>query len=101
MREQPRYNGATGISLDSYHDFWERAIKGQIWYNRDCMNEWLHNLPLWWMAVVIFTIVYLAAGAILAIIMLLAKGERAPRFQTRVPRHAESFGDCFRTAGRI
>jgi hypothetical protein len=95
MREQPRYNGATGISLDSYHDFWERAIKGQIWYNRDCMNEWLHNLPLWWMAVVIFTIVYLAAGAILAIIMLLAKGERAHVFKRVSPGMLSPLGTVF------
>ena len=23
---------------------------GQKWYPRDCVNEWLHNLPVWWMA---------------------------------------------------
>ena len=82
MREQPRYNGATGISLDSYHDFWERAIKG---HNRDCMDEWLHNLPVWWMAVVVFAIAYLAAGGIFAIIMSLAKGERAHVFKSVSP----------------
>jgi hypothetical protein len=65
------------------------------------MNEWLHNLPLMWMAVVMFTIVYLSAGAILAIIMLLARGERAHVFKRVSPGPAESLGDCFRTAGRI
>ena len=41
------------------------------------MNEWLHNLPVWWMTLVVFAITYLAAGVIFAIIMALAKGERA------------------------
>ena len=45
------------------------------------MDDWLHNLPLKWMALVIFAIVYLAAGAIFAIIMLLARGERAHVFK--------------------
>ena len=48
------------------------------------MDDWLHNLPLMWMALVIFTIVYLAAGAIFAIIMLLARGER-PTFSNASP----------------
>ena len=38
-----------------------------------------------WMALVIFTIVYLAAGAIFAIIMLLARGERAHVFNRVSP----------------
>jgi hypothetical protein len=40
------------------------------------MNDWLHNLPVWWMTLVVFAITYLAAGVIFAIIMALAKGER-------------------------
>ena len=46
------------------------------------MDEWLHNLPVWWMAFVIFAITYLAAGGIFVIIMALAKGERVRVFKS-------------------
>ena len=46
------------------------------------MNEWLHNLPVWWMALVVFAGTYLAAGGIFAIIMALAKGERVRTFKS-------------------
>jgi len=46
------------------------------------MDEWLHNLPIWWMAFVVFVIVYLATGGIFVIIMALAKGERVRVFKS-------------------
>ena len=46
------------------------------------MNEWLHNLPVWWMTLVVFAITYLAAGVIFASIMALAKGERVRAFKS-------------------
>jgi hypothetical protein len=46
------------------------------------MNQWLHDLPVWQMALVVFAITYLAAGGILVIIMALAKGERSLTFKT-------------------
>jgi hypothetical protein len=49
------------------------------------MNEWLHTLPVWWMALVIFAIVYLVTGAIFAIIILLGRGEWAPFSKARPP----------------
>ena len=42
------------------------------------MNEWLHNLPVWQMALVVFVTTYLAAGEILVIITVLAKGVWSP-----------------------
>jgi hypothetical protein len=59
------------------------------------MNDWLHNLSLKWMALVIFAIVYLAAGAIFAIIMLLAKGERAHIFKRVSPGLLSPLGTVF------
>ena len=59
------------------------------------MNDWLHNLSLKWMALVIFAIVYLAAGAIFAIIMLLAKGERAHVFKRVSPGLLSPLGTVF------
>ena len=50
------------------------------------MDEWLHNLPVWWMAFVVFAIAYLAAGGIFVIIMALAKGsfsDLSPRERIR------------------
>jgi hypothetical protein len=46
------------------------------------MNQWLHNLPVWQMALVVFALIYLAAGGILVIVMALAKGERSRVFKT-------------------
>jgi len=46
------------------------------------MDEWLHNLPVWWMALVVLAITYLATGGIFAIIMTLAKGERMRVFKS-------------------
>src|SRR5215469_8649881 len=46
------------------------------------MNKWLHNLPVWWMTVVVFAITYLVAAGIFAIIMALAKGERVRAFKS-------------------
>jgi hypothetical protein len=45
------------------------------------MNEWLHNLPVWQMALVVFAITYLVTGLIFAVVMALAKGERARAFK--------------------
>jgi hypothetical protein len=46
------------------------------------VNQWLHDLPVWQMALVVFAITYLVAGGISVIVMALAKGERAGVFQT-------------------
>ena len=46
------------------------------------MDIWLHNLPVWQMALVVFAITYLAAGGIFAVIMALAKGERVRVFKS-------------------
>ena len=37
------------------------------------MDEWFHDLPISWMALIIFGTAYLTAGGILAIVMRLAK----------------------------
>jgi len=64
-------------------------------YKSDCMDEWLHNLPVWWMAFVVFAIAYLAAGGIFVIIMALAKGRAGARLQKRVPEPAATLGTIF------
>jgi len=59
------------------------------------MNDWLHRLPVQWMALVMLMTVYLIAGAIFAIVMLLAKGERARAFQRVSPGLLSPLGAIF------
>jgi hypothetical protein len=44
------------------------------------MGDWVHNLPIWAMALVVFALTYLVACGILAIVLALAKGERVRIF---------------------
>jgi hypothetical protein len=43
----------------------------------DDMADWLHELPVIWMAVVIFAGTYAMAAAIYGVVIGLAAGERA------------------------
>jgi Protein of unknown function (DUF4239)/Protein of unknown function (DUF3365) len=45
------------------------------------MVEWLHNLPVVWMVLVVFTTTYLVTGGIYAVVMAFAVGERARAFK--------------------
>src|ERR1700761_7930056 len=49
------------------------------------MNNWLHNLPVVWMALVIFGATYLVAAATYAMVAMLAVGERARSFKAVSP----------------
>ena len=49
------------------------------------MNNWLHNLPVAWMALVIFGVTYLVAAVTYAVVATLAVGERARSFKTVSP----------------
>src|SRR6266550_5039618 len=49
------------------------------------MSDWLHNLPVAWMAVVVFGLTYLVAAAIHAVVTVLAVGERARSFKAVSP----------------
>lgn len=40
------------------------------------MSDWIHNLPIGWMAVAVFAITYLVSGAILGITWVLARNDR-------------------------
>src|SRR5262245_52024919 len=45
------------------------------------MSDWLHNLPILWMTVVVFGLTYLITTAIQGLVTALAKGERARAFK--------------------
>lgn len=49
------------------------------------MSDWLHNLPVPWMAAVIFGFTYLLAGAIFAVVVALTTEERAKAFRAISP----------------
>jgi hypothetical protein len=83
--------GRIGRVVLSY-EWLSRDLK---WYTRDCVDEWLHNLPVWWMALVVFAITYLAAGGIFATIMALAKGERLRAFKSVSPALLGPMGTVF------
>ena len=65
------------------------------------MGDWLHNLPVIWMAVVIFGVTYLATAAIYAVVMALATGERARAFKAVSPGMLPPLGDPIRPFRRI
>jgi len=49
------------------------------------MSDWLHNLPLFWMTLVIFAATYLLGAAIYLIVRWLAVGDRARPFKAVTP----------------
>ena len=59
------------------------------------MSDWLHNLPLPLMALVIFGFTYLLAGAIFAGIALVATGERAKSLKAISPGMLPVLGIIF------
>lgn len=49
------------------------------------INNWLHNLPVIWMALVIFGVAYLLAAAIYGVVAMLAVGEGTRSFKAVSP----------------
>src|SRR5262245_61897978 len=59
------------------------------------MSHWLLNLPVVWMAVIIFAATYLVAGLIDWIVMRLAVGDRARAFKELSPGMLPPLGIMF------
>src|SRR5262245_19461925 len=59
------------------------------------MSDWLHNLPVPWMAAVVFGFTYLLAAAIFAIVAKLASEERARSFKSISPGMLPVLGIIF------
>jgi hypothetical protein len=49
------------------------------------MSDWLHSLPIAWMALLVFGITYLFTAAIYAVVTILSVGERARSFKAISP----------------
>lgn len=63
-------------SGDWYHDLTARCAEDSN------IGEWLQSLPVGWMALVVFSLTYLAAWAILTIVARLPTGARARNFKS-------------------
>jgi len=59
------------------------------------MSDWLHNLPIVWMALVVFGFTYLLAAGICWLVTGLAKGERARGFKAISPGMLPPLGIIF------
>lgn len=59
------------------------------------MADWLQNLPVVWMALVVFTLTYLVTWGIFAIVMSLATGERTRSFKGVSPGMLPPLGIIF------
>jgi hypothetical protein len=59
------------------------------------MNDWLHNLPVVWMALVVFGFTYLVAAAIYAVVTVLAVDEQARSFKAISPGMLPPLGIIF------
>ena len=53
------------------------------------MSDWLHSLPVAWMALVVFGLTYLVAAAIYAVVTVLAVGEPVRAAVAKNPGHAD------------
>jgi hypothetical protein len=59
------------------------------------MSDWLHELPVVWMALVIFGFTYLVTAAIYSVVAVLAVGERARSFKAVSPSMLPPLGILF------
>ena len=59
------------------------------------MSDWIHDLPVPWMALVVFGFTYLLAAIIFAAVTMLASGERAKSFKAVSPGMLPVLGIIF------
>jgi len=59
------------------------------------MSDWLHNLPIVWMALVVFGFTYLVTAGIYALVTVLADGERGRSFKSVSPGMLSPLGIIF------
>jgi uncharacterized protein DUF4239 len=59
------------------------------------VNDWLHNLPIVWMALLIFGLTALGTGAIYVVVMVFSVGKRARSFKAVSPGLLPPLGILF------
>src|SRR5215211_7076494 len=62
---------------------------------RPIVGNWFFNLPMLWMAVVVFVTTYLVTGVIYSVVMVLAVNERARAFKAVSPGMLSPLGILF------
>ena len=59
------------------------------------MSDWFHNLPVTWMALLVFGFTYFVVAVIYVVVRLLAVGERARAFKSVSPGMLPPLGIVF------
>jgi hypothetical protein len=59
------------------------------------MSDWLHSLPVVWMALLVFGLTYLITAVICVVVIVLAVGERARSFKAVSPGLLPPLGIIF------
>ena len=59
------------------------------------MNDWLHNLPIVWMGLLVFGLTGLVTAAIHGVVIMLSAGERARSFKAVSPGLLPPLGILF------
>ena len=59
------------------------------------MSDWLHNLPVLWMSLLVFGFTYLVTAAIYVAVSVFAVGERARSFKAISPGLLSPLGIIF------
>ena len=59
------------------------------------MSDWLHNLPVFWMSLLVFGFTYLVTAAIYGVVSVFAVGERARSFKAISPGLLSPLGIIF------
>jgi hypothetical protein len=59
------------------------------------MTDWLYNLPIWWIALVVFAATYVVAAVVYWVVMRLAVDERARAFKALSPGMLPPLGIIF------
>ena len=59
------------------------------------MNDWLHNLPIVWMALLVFGLTALVTAAVYLVVTVLSVGERARSFKAVSPGMLPPLGILF------
>src|SRR5262245_65606873 len=62
---------------------------------RPPMSDWIHNLPVPWLSLLVFAVTFLVTGLIYVAVMALATGERARTFKAMSPGMLPPLGILF------
>ena len=81
---------------------WPRKVVGSLWLKAAAsegketdMSDWLHNLPVLWMSLLVFGFTYLVTAAIYGAVSVFAVGERARSFKAISPGLLPPLGIIF------